>query len=501
LFLQAYQHILWKQCHSLIREKGFPAELWTVVRDLWSLRLSKLLHKLEDPFDGTDTESQGVSSGVDNQDQSDGQTNSGKKKLATGSPTLLDTICLCYMAILLLRAPTSLCQILRWIRQEDVPYIRAIRHVPAEMKDKLPGEYHEALDTSTVLRPEALQLGVSNLCTMYNRSYGLSIAPLNWPPMLYQYIERLSLPLEVYPVAKQLNHIVAFDFLFTSSGKRRRKAISYPEAQLMCLVVVATKLLFPFNSNAVERNPRDASEPAILSIDWSAWANEREGRSTSEQAKDSFQDGMEINVKDKDVFDMSSQQLDQYMDWYQRTWVKLDRADDVVNKELLDMFPLRETAGKSVDRGSALREDEAAFELVKHMQANLKMNQIITDEQAEESEGEVIRPGMQYQQFRDLEDLSLSRVARLFYCEAAELGCLSIDTLLRAVLQSERRITLWWRAKRRAERFGEAMDLEAETSLPPGLEGLDQMTLAEAAVDEADSSDSDSSDSNMKMIK
>jgi RNA polymerase I-specific transcription initiation factor RRN7 len=499
LFLQAYQHILWKQCRSLIREKGFPAELWTVVRDLWSLRLSKLLLKLEDPLDGTGTESQGVPSGVDNQDQSDGQTSSAKRKLATGSPTLLDTICLCYMAILLLRVPTSLCQILRWIHQEDVPYIRAIRHVPAEMKGKLPGEYHEALDTSTVLRPEALQLGVSNLCTMYDRSYGLSIAPLNWPPMLYQYIERLSLPLEVYPVAKQLNDIVAFDFMFTNSGERRRKAISYPEAQLMCLVVVATKLLFPFNSNAVKRNPREASEPAILSIDWSAWVDGREGRSAAEKVNDSLQNGMEINVKDKDIFDMSSQQLDQYMDWYQRTWVKLDTADDEVNKELLDMFPLKEIAGKSVDRGSALREDEAAFELIKHMHANLKMNQIITDEQAEEIEGEVIRPGMQYQQFRDLENLSLSRVARLFYREAAELSCLSIDSLLRAVLQSERKITLWRRAKRRAETFGEAMDLEAEEALPLGLEGLGQMTLAEAAVDEAGLSDSDNSDSNMKM--
>ena len=28
LYLQAYQHVLWKQCYTLIHEKGFPAELW-----------------------------------------------------------------------------------------------------------------------------------------------------------------------------------------------------------------------------------------------------------------------------------------------------------------------------------------------------------------------------------------------------------------------------------------------------------------------------------------
>ena len=74
--------------------------------------------------------------------------------------------------------------------------------------------------------------------------------------------------------------------------------------------------------------------------------------------------------------------------------------------------------------------------------------------------------------------------------------------LLRAVLQTEQKITIWRRAKRRAEKFGETMNLEAEGVMLPGLEGLDQMTLAEAAVDVGESeSGSDDSDDNMRMIE
>lgn len=480
------------------------------MRDLWSLRLSKLLHKLEDTFDGTDTESQGVSSRVGSQDQSDGQTVSAQRKLASRSPILLDTICLCYMAMLLMRLPISLSEVLRWICEEDIPYVRAIRHVPAEMKDKLPGEYHEALDTSTVLRPDALQLGVSNICSMYERSYGLSTAALNWPSMLYQYIEKLSLPLEVYGVAEKLNDIVAFDFMFANGRERRRRAISYPEVQLVSLVVVATKLLFPFDSEGVPHNPCDSSDPAMMSIDWSVWVDDRESRTEAEGNKDLLRDGMEIKVKDKDVFNMSPQQLDQYMDWYQRTWAGSDTADNDVSKELLDMFPLKQISGKPIDKGKIQLEEKTKNDRIANIQANLKTNEIVSDEQAEESKTDVIRPGMRYRQFRNQDDLDTSRVAMLFHQEVAELSCLPIGILLRAVLQTEQTITLWRQAKRRAERFGETMSLEAEDVLPSGLVGLEQMTLAEAAVDEAptfdaqeeeDDADSDSTDSQMRIIE
>ena len=86
--------------------------------------------------------------------------------------------------------------------------------------------------------------------------------------------------------------------------------------------------------------------------------------------------------------------------------------------------------------------------------------------------------------------------------EAAELSCLTLEMLLRAVLQTERKITLWRRAARRAERFGENIDLEAEGLMLHGLEELDKMTLAESGIEMDESKpSSDDGDEDMKMLE
>jgi RNA polymerase I-specific transcription initiation factor RRN7 len=83
----------------------------TIVRDLWTLRLSKLVHRLDSP-PRIDTQSQAVSS-----TEESGIDEAGKrqKKVAQGiaSPKLIETIALCYMGILLLRLPISLAEVYR----------------------------------------------------------------------------------------------------------------------------------------------------------------------------------------------------------------------------------------------------------------------------------------------------------------------------------------------------------------------------------------------------
>jgi RNA polymerase I-specific transcription initiation factor RRN7 len=502
LFLQAYQHILWKQCHALVHGKGFPGELWTVVRDLWTLRLSKLLRRVEDHGEGSESETQGLPSGVDSQDESGGETGTQAKTTASGSPSLIETICLCYMGMLLMRLPVRLSQMLRWVREEDVPYIRAIRYVPAEMKEKLPGEYHEALDTMTVVRPEMLQSGIMNLCCMYSRSYGMEIPPLNTTPILYDHIKNLSLPLEVYAAVQKLNGIVSFDFKYVDSGKRRRTMLSYPEAQLMSLIIITTKLLFPFDNDIFQRHPQHPVDQSMLMLDWKAWMDTRTTKTAVDRPDLSLEKGAEINVKDTDVFRMSASQLDQYMDWYQLTWARTEISDDDLSNELLQMFPLQQVPDKHINPDIILQEDALKLEQLRAVQAKLKPSKIITEEQAAKTSDLVLRLGMGYQQFRNQRALSRSAVARAFHLEAAELSCLTLDMLLRAVLQTERKITLWRRAKRRAERFGETIDLEAEGLMLHGLEGLDKMTLAESGI-EIDQSDSgsDDGDEDMKMLE
>ena len=115
LFLQAYQLIVWKQCYALIHQKDLPPELWTVVKDLWTLRLAKQVDKLE-KLSPLDTESQNQSTEAQTGDESENEKrniprSSGKR--AHDSPTLVETVALCHLGIMLMRLPTGLADIYR----------------------------------------------------------------------------------------------------------------------------------------------------------------------------------------------------------------------------------------------------------------------------------------------------------------------------------------------------------------------------------------------------
>lgn len=81
----------------------------------------------------------------------------------------------------------------------------------------------------------------------------------------------------------------------------------------MCLVVVATKLSHPFDD--IVRIPESEVDPTTVKIDWKRWAE-----IMVEPPSVGLRRGDEWKVKDTDVFDMSKKQLDDYLDWHQRTW-------------------------------------------------------------------------------------------------------------------------------------------------------------------------------------
>ena len=113
LYLQAYQLVLWKQCYSLVRTIGLPAELESVVKDLWGLRLQLVKEKAHaiseektvfssQPVSGTETEKG---------DQSIGRE---WKVRGKAMPTLIETLALLYFGIVLLRLPISMGDIHRY---------------------------------------------------------------------------------------------------------------------------------------------------------------------------------------------------------------------------------------------------------------------------------------------------------------------------------------------------------------------------------------------------
>ena len=291
------------------------------------------------------------------------------------------------------------------------------------------------------------------------------------------YVETLALPLQIYGTVKHINTILNFSFGYPTSTATRLTVTSYPEAQLMALVVIATKLLFPFDSTN-KRYPRSLNDPGALRMNWDAWLDARRAydeavTSIREQA---IEPGTQMALKDTNILKMNDDELDEYMDWYQWMWVNHDRKEEGVQKRILDMFPLNdlgELGREEVvarDNEREQRRKHLRMERVKHVQASLKIRRAVSDEEergwieSRQLEGGLMRPGEGYQTFRNVDDLA-DGVVRIFHEEAAKTACMSSEMLLRAVRGAEDKIERWRRERRREEMFGKEelhVDFEME---------------------------------------
>lgn len=97
----------------------------------------------------------------------------------------------------------------------------------------------------------------------------------------------------------------------------------------MSLVIIATKLLYGLDG--VPRAPRSNTEPAAVGLRWEAWdrflrlGNAKRRGLLGGIGQNSGKRGLEVDVKETDIFDMDGEDLDKYMDWFEKTWA--DRSN------------------------------------------------------------------------------------------------------------------------------------------------------------------------------
>lgn len=135
LYLEALQLLLRKQLLWLIKEKGHREELETVVRDLWDLRIR-----------GATALSQGAASGAASEEvlevfssqptvvestqlwssRSKAQDWSAERGLSWPTPSMGDTLALCYLGCYLLRIPTRLGELIKWANDFTFPYRHSV---------------------------------------------------------------------------------------------------------------------------------------------------------------------------------------------------------------------------------------------------------------------------------------------------------------------------------------------------------------------------------------
>ncbi|KAL4881218.1 hypothetical protein BJY04DRAFT_227883 [Aspergillus karnatakaensis] len=465
LYLDTYQLILWKQCHALVNERGFPPHLEHVVRDLWALRLETFGKKIEDRGDEDSQPEFFSSQPTSARDESETETFTPGSKLVQW-PRLIDTVALCYLGAFLMRLPVSIADFHRMVMRNEITYYRALIHIPRDMKDKLPQEYIALLETTRLLKAEDLHTAVYDVLLLYHRQFKVQFPPLNYPPLLYRLLKRLALPVDIYPTIKRLQTLLNFSFSYSTKSTRRRKALNKPDLQLITLIVIATKLLFPFDD--IQRHPSSAQEPTVQAIDWNAWAEVQRQFERRDKTAGRIGKGNEVLVDEGDVFSMTPDQLDEYMGWYESSWLDTSRPPNA----LASLFPLGPSSSKDQTQPPTSTtnsdDEEEAMEKMLHMAPRyLKSRAVISDPDAD-----IPRPGSQYSRYKHESDLPDS--ARVFYETAAKVVGVSLATLVRCVSQAEIQINKWLEEQRRVEYFAERerMDVEEEVS---GLEEIGEM--------------------------
>lgn len=279
-------------------------------------------------------------------------------------------------------------------------------------------------------------------------------------------------------------------FMFPGPGTRQKKS-SFPETQLVALLVVAVKLFHPLDQ--LQRKSRSWTEPGILSIDWNVWCDsqaEYEARFTSEGQ---IGRGNILSVTEQDIMKMSGAQLDEYMDWSEQTWVDEERLVSrkrALPKELLDMFPTGRLDGSSFAQISFDEESKidqvSADQTLTTVQRSLKMRDVVSKEQEGKSKRPVRRIGNFYKRYRKAEDLTPQ--ARKFHETVAALAGISLSALLIAILQTERKLQLWRREQLEKGRE----DSENEGSVDD-MESIDQDDGSRKERDEFNREDEDES--------
>ena len=136
--------------------------------------------------------------------------------------------------------------------------------------------------------------------------------------------------MDVYHTVQSLANILKIEFTF--SRNRIIRASSHPEAKLAALVVMATKLNHPFDD--IPRYPKKADGLGAMAVDWTVWNDVMTPREF-----DGLKRGEEVNVNSEKVKIMSDKQLDDYLDWYENTFIDKTKPSGESSPKHLQVQP------------------------------------------------------------------------------------------------------------------------------------------------------------------
>ncbi|KAI1457545.1 hypothetical protein F4805DRAFT_173111 [Annulohypoxylon moriforme] len=458
LYLEVLQLILLRQVRWLLREKGFPDDFEEIVRALWALRVRSLPVRGSgnDGERGEKEESQPLFSSMS--EGSGGETDGAEISDATTAtwapdagrrwklPKLVDTLALCYLGCLVRRLPASTADFCGWAQRGEIDFLAAFNGIPRNVWDRLPAEYHRALQVRDHIPPGRLQAAVQELVISYKINFETVFPPLNYVPVLVRFITDLTLPAEVYMTVKCMNEILKTNYSYPTGGKMIR-TIDNPEVLLISLVVVSTKLLYPLDG--IERPPRNQEDPRSIKMDWAKWQEVMQDDTT--ETSSNLRRGEEYKVTSDDVLTMDKVKLDDFMDWFEKMWI--GDGDAKTDERIREPFENQKRSTKPNEQSQKLNGN-GDRELIKSryeaLNSSLQVVEPVPDPEDPEN-------GKKEKQDRDFcpvwrNEEDLPDAAKIFYGKAAELAAIPLTTLIKGTAQVENRLAVWCNQKMRRER-------------------------------------------------
>ncbi|KAI9732843.1 MAG: Pol I core factor CF [Cirrosporium novae-zelandiae] len=429
LYLKAYQVILQNQCDWLINSKGLPAELELLVKALWSLRLQVLTSEAENSANTLSSEPQMSSFQAIHNSGPLASKTKNKVSIIYETPGLLQTLGLCYLGLLLLRLPISIGDIHKWAIEEEIPYIRAIRFISTEAKGMLPIRFLHALKTADHLGIGRLHHEIRDLIFFYSSKFKMSFPVINSTLISFKYTKELALPITVFAMIPRLASLLNYQFEYPPF-KPNTPISSLPEPRLISLLIVVVKLIFPFDD--IPRTPYSFEEPGALKLDWGVWREAQKETEGNNKWK---------RMNEDDVFKMSGEDMDAYLDWSEKRDIKrgTDKNEDQnIPQEILDMFPTTRAPNQTrtkIQPSPPIASSSPLDSLTKVLDS-LTLN---SPHARSSCSRHINRPGSGYQLYRSKSDLPNS-AAEAFYNKAAEVSGLKVEKLMVAVLQIERKL-------------------------------------------------------------
>ncbi|CAG8480822.1 3502_t:CDS:10 [Ambispora leptoticha] len=262
VYIVSLQHVLRHQIRVMIEDINCPPEYEHIIRHLWILLFNDLPDirfppewldengRIRNKYEKDKEDNKDDIAAYDNKhenlenllimqeressDESEGSNNDDRNYDMNVNLAIL------YLGCVWLRQPILLTDIIKWANNDRIPYYTARTLLPDSLRRRIE-RYNKSFEPIKMHPMYHFEKIVNKLTSTYYSSYGILFPEINMPPMLYRYIREFLLPVEFYPIAKELGNLVGLDL--SSSAYLRRHYVN-PAPKLLSLLVVIAKLMY-----------------------------------------------------------------------------------------------------------------------------------------------------------------------------------------------------------------------------------------------------------------